>query len=329
MAVQKAKDYIGIARQWALGSVALTPQFGHGLAGGGIKVDVNQEPDPLTSAYLARAAAYRDKAEAGAEYTARAWEKSVGLYLLAALGSISTAGGGDPYTHTITLGTSVPYLTVFEKKGDDTVLAVADCKVDELAFSWEENSPVELGVKLVGTDLSFPATFVADVNEVDTRTYFAPVGGTFKIDVDGETPATAALTAGSIAIKRSAEAEFYSGDIEAGDVHESFCEVEVNFTVVPTNLNEWRALVTGTTNGTAVANTPTYGSFEMTFAYGTHTLKFSALEVAFMCDLPEADPGGGAADVELSGQCYLASGTPITVTLTNGQSSYAADLADS
>lgn len=329
MAVQKAKDYIGVARQWALDSVALTPQFGHGLAGGGIKVALSQEPDPLTSAYLARAGAYRDKVENGAEYTARAWEKSVGLYLLAALGSVASTGTGDPYTHVFTLGSSVPYLTVFEAKGDDTILAVADCKLDELAFNWEGNQPLELGVKLVGTELSFPATFVADVNEVDTHTYFSPIGGTFKLDVDSETPVTATLVGGSITIKRSAEAKFYSGDIEAGDVAESFCEVEVGFTVVPDDLDEWRTIVTGAADGTSAANSVTYGSFEMTFVYGTHSLKFAAAEVAFICDLPEADPAGGAAEVELSGQCYLASGTPITVTLTNAHEDYDADLADS
>lgn len=329
MAVQKAKDYIGVARQWALGSVALTPQFGHGLAGGGITVGLEQEPDPLTSAYLARAGAYRSKVENGAEYTARAWEKSVGLYLLAALGDVSSSGSGDPYTHVFTLGDDVPYLTVFESKGDGTILAVADCKVDELGFNWEENMPVELAVKLIGTELSFPATFVADVSEVDTVTYFSPIGGTFKLDVDSETPVTATLVGGNITLKRSSEAKFYSGDIEAGDVAESFCEVEIGFTVVPANLQEWRTIVTGSSSGAGAANSVTYGSFEMTFVYGTHSLKFEADQVAFVCDLPEADPAGGAAEVELSGQCYLQSGTPITVTLTNGHADYDADLADS
>lgn len=328
--MNKGKDVIGIARQYGLGQVALGPQFAHGIAGGGVKVDPNQEPDPLTSAYVSPAGAFRDKLENGAAYTARAWLKSVGLYLLAALGNISTAGPVETlYTHTITLGDSLPYFTVFEKKPDNTIVAVADCKIDELSLEWEENKPVVLGATFVGGGLSFPVTFTADVNELDSRDYFTPVGGSFKLDIEGSSPIETPVLKGKITIKRSAVAQFFSGDIEAGDVVEGMCDVDCALTIVPDDLDEWRTIITGTDSGASAATAPVYGSFEITFEHGTSSLEAAAASVGFLCDLPEGDPGGGAAEVELSGVCYRVSTTPITWTLINAQASYAPDPADS
>ena len=443
--LQVGKDVFGIARQGALGTPAAQPQFAHGLAGGGIKVGINQETDPLTSAYISPAGAFRDQVDAGAEITARAWTKSIGLYLLGALGAIDStpgspavkavlttaltgvnndltflavtagtagnsktvkltdpsgnnqalsvsvvssdidvslatgvagaitstakevrnalnahsganaliltsiapgntgngvvtamaktnlAGGaaasGTGYnTHTITLGAATPYLTAFEVKGDDTKPVVRDCKVDELGLAWDGNKPVELTAKLVGTVLSFNTTFTAVEDEVDAVTDFRPAGGTFKIDVDSGTPVTAPLVAGTISIKRAAEPQFYSGDIEAGDVAEGFCTVECSFTVVPADLDEWRTVITGSDSGTGVDGDVVYGSFEMSFENGVDTLVLSADNVAYMCDLPDADPAGGAAKVDLAGIAYRSGvASPITAVLENTLTDYDAE----
>lgn len=326
MAVQQGKDVVGIARQSAKGATAPSPQFSHGVESGGIAVEANQEPDPLTSSYDSHAGAFRDKVATSAQYTARAWEKSVGLYLLGVLGDLQTSTPAN--THTIKQGTP-PYLTVFEKKGDGTILAVPDCKVDELSFEWEENAPVKLGATLVGASLAFPASFVADVDEVDTTDYFTPVGGTFKLDVDSGTPVVTPITGGSITLKRSAEAKFFSGAILAGDVQEGRLEGECSFKLVPNNLDDWRTIITGSASGTTVKGEPVYGSFEVTFVHGTHSLKLTAPRVAYLCDLPEADAGGGAAELELSGILYRSGDTPLTAVLFNTQASYEAETPGS
>jgi len=398
--LQVGKDVFGVANQEALGTPEAQPQFAHGLAGGGVKVAVNQEVDPLTSAYISPAGALRDKVDAGAEITARAWKGSAGLYLLGALGhdtpsqlpapsaitsssvanptvitttaphgqgssgtkQVTIAGhtGSTPavsgaytatmtgastftvpvnvtvggtggtvtfpatsYTHTLTLGEATPYLTAFELKGDDTIVIVQDCKVDELALSWDGNKPVELSTKLIGTVLSFGAAAWTPVNnEMDTTTYFTPSGGIFEIDVDGSTLVSATVVAGSVTIKRATEAQFYSGDIEAGDVAEGFCEPEVSLTIVPEDLAEWRTIITGTPAGTTVGSVPVYGSFSLQFACGSNTLTLSAAKVAFMCELVDADPAGGAAKLELAGVCYRSGATPVTAVLTNLIASY-------
>lgn len=321
MALQIGKDQVGIAKQAAKGTIAANPTFIHGLTGGGISASVNQEADQITSAYLAAAGAFRDKAENGADLKTRAWQKAIGLYLLAALGNDAVTGAG-PYVHTITLGAALNYFTVFEKKGDNAILAVKDCKLDELEISWDENKPLEVSAKWVGGALSFPATFTGTVDESDTTAYYTPVGGTFKLDLDSATPAVVPVKAGKLNIKRSIDTRYFSGAIEAQDTWEGLCEVETSLTVVPDDTTWWRTLVTGSAAGAGVQVNPVYGSFELTFVKGADSLKLAGSNVAFMCDLPEADPAGGAAESELSGISYRAAGTPLTATLTNTQATY-------
>ena len=110
--LQTAKDVVGIALQTQRGVPAAAPQFAHGIAGGGVKVEPNQEADPLTSGYVSPANAFRDRVENSADYQTRAFYRSIGAYLLAALGDVATEGSAAPYEHTITLGDALPYLTV-------------------------------------------------------------------------------------------------------------------------------------------------------------------------------------------------------------------------
>ena len=321
MGLQTGKDVFGIAKQTALGSLATNPYFSIGLAGGGMIVDANQEADALTSAYLNPAGAFRDKVETGFNIETRAWLKSIGLFLYGVLGGLNTTGSG-PYTHTFTLSTALPYLSMFETKGDASLHAIKDCKVSELEFSWEENAPVAVKASGPGGAWSVAATYTPTVNEADTVDYFRPVGGTFKFDADSGTAVVEPMLGGTITIKRDVEAWFYSGAITAGDNEERACEVEVALTLTPADIGLWKTLITGASGGTSIAATPTYGSFEVTFVNGTASLKLAADRVAFLCDFTEADPAGGSAKVEVSGLAYRNTTTPITVTLINSQATY-------
>ena len=317
---QTGKDVIGFALQTALGSPASQPAFAHGLESGGPGADPSQETDPLTSAHLAPAGAHRDEIATGAQYVTRAWPKSVGAYLYAVLGDLATTGTG-PYEHVITLADDdLPYVTVFSDK-DGTLYSIADCKLDELKLSWEGNKPVKLEAKFVGAALDKPATFVATVDETDDPDYFSPLGGTFKMDVDSATPATARVKSGSLTISRGAEPHYFSGSVVAGDVTEGGCAPVVDLTLVPEDLSEWEDIVWDDV-GEALEEDVVYGSFEFTFVKGTNELVLAADRVAFVCELPEADPEGGAAELELTGVCYRTTDTPVTATLTNGQATY-------
>lgn len=328
MTVQKGSIQLGLAKESTEGTAIAAPEYVFGVESGGVTVAVAQEPDDLTSGARSTSVVYRGDAAVGAEFTSRANLDSLGDLLLAALGAVATTGAEAPYTHAFTLANTLPSYTVFEGIVDGEgfdIPRVAGAKCDELKFEWEGNNPLKVSARFAGRALSFGASFTASVtDETALTTHFHPAGGTFKLDVDSATPATAAIKGGSITITNSLRPDFYSGTITAGGVAEGWHVSECAFTTVPASIDEWRTIVTGAADGTAVAAAPEYGSFEIVFATSSagHSLKLEGGNVAFMCDLPQAEAGGAAAEVELAGVCLNDGTTTVTATLVNAVAAY-------
>ena len=323
MGLQIGKDVLGVAKQTALGTIAANPAYAHGMSADSSKVAPSEATDPLTSAYLAAQGAYRDSIDTTIDIETRMWQKSVGLYLLAALGADSVTGSAT-YIHVITLGSSLPYLSFFGKKGDGTIIGMRDAKIDEIDIEWTGNGAIAFTVKAICGTFSFPATFAPTAtDESDTTAYYTPVGGTFKYDLTTNTPVLASVIAGKVVINRNSASVMYSGAIEAGDVQEGGCDISVSLTVLPTDLTLWRKVVTGSTSGTSLLTKPQYGSVELNFAASPDSLKLAFPNVCFESDMPNADPKGGAEQSELVGTAYRTGATsPVTATLVNTVATY-------
>jgi hypothetical protein len=323
-ALQIGRDIVGVAKQTALGAIAANPTYAHGVANGSLPgVAIGQADDPQTSGGRTAPGAYRNTVDEKFSFDTRAWQKSIGLYLLALLGNDSVTGTG-PYTHVITQGLTVPYLTMFAKKSDGTFVAVRDSKVTKVEISWQDNQPVVVSIETDGCVLSFPATFTPGTDESGTLGYYTPVGGTFKYDVASATPVVASVVGGKITLAQDVTTPVFSGAIEAGDAIEGNLDVGVSLDVIPTDATLWRKVITGSTSGTAIATAPQYGSFDVKFIKGADSLDLACLNCAFLADLPGADAKGGPGQMSLVGSCYpaAAGGTPITATLINTVASY-------
>jgi hypothetical protein len=324
-ALQIGRDIVGVAKQTALGAIAANPTYAHGVATGSLpQVAIGQADDPQTSGGRAAPGAYRNSVDEKFVFDTRAWQKSIGLYLLAALGNDSVTGSG-PYTHTIAQGLTVPYLSMFAKKGDGTFIAVRDSKITKLELSWADNQPLVVSVETDGTVLSFPATFTpSGADESGTLAYYTPVGGTFKYDITTSTPAVASVVGGKVTILQDVTTPIFSGAIEAGDAIEGNLNVDVSLDVIPTDATLWRKILTGSVSGTSIMTTPQYGSFDVKFAKGADSLDIAASNVGFLADLPGADAKGGPGQMSIAGGCYpaAAGGTPLTAVLINTVPSY-------
>lgn len=323
--VQTGSIRLGIGKQTALGTIATQPTYLYGVESGGIVVPLAQEPDDLTSGKRSSSSVRRGDVSNSADQVGRAFLASIGLLLYGALGDVDTTGASAPYTHVFTLADTLPYLSVFQEFGaGGSLVALRDCKIDELTFEWEGNQPLKVSAKYNGTVVSFPTSITAGTDETGLTTYFTPVGGTFTLDVDSATPATAAIKGGKITLTNATRHEHYSGAIQAGDVSEGWHVAECAFTTVPADLATWKTIVTGTSTGTGVAASPVYGCFAHTFVSGAYSLKAEGTKVAYVCDLPQAAAGGGAAEVELAGKCMLPidDSAPVKFTLINATASY-------
>ena len=329
MTVQKGSIRLGLKKQASAGTAETAPAYTFGVESGGLSTAITQEPDDLTSGARSSSTVYRSDVNNGADFTIRANLASIGCLLYGALGAVNTTGAG-PYTHVFTLANSLPIYTLFQNIVDGAgadIPTLSDAKVDELTLSWEGNGPVKVTAKMVGRILGFASSFTASVaDETGLTTNFGVAGGTFKLDVDSTTPVTADLKGGTVTIKNGLTADFYSGALSAGSVSEGWHTVECAFTTVPADIDTWRTIVTGTSSGSGVAASPVYGSFEVVFksTNAAHSLKLEAANVAFMCDLPVAEAGAGAAEVELAGNVLYSSGNSANVkaTLINATATY-------
>lgn len=326
MPLQTVSTLIGVAKQSVKGTIAANPTFAHGLSGGApISVEPSQSPVEVTVGKRAAYNMYRESVAAGAGVQAPAYIRSLGLYLLGALGTDTVTGASAPYTHTYSTG-DLPYLTFFTKGMGATIQAVRDCKIDELSLKWDSSKPVEVTVKAMGTVFSYPASFTPTTDETGVESFLVPVGGTFQYDLIGSTNASARIVGGELTIKNNISALDPSSSVEADDVWEGIQEHTVKLTVIPDDLNDFRKVITGAAAGTAVSSTVPVGSLNLQFKEnaGTGTLSVTGSKVAYLTSFPDADPKGGAVQIELAGQAMMpAAGTaPLVYALVNSQASY-------
>lgn len=324
MPVQKAIAQIGLANQTAKGSIAATATFSHGVSGGKLlSADVKQDALDVTAAARVAYNVARESVINGVDLKGPAYSKALGLYLLGGLGT-DVCATGTPNIHTYATANLLPYLTLFQKLGGITT-AVKDCKIDELSLSWDGRKPVELGVKATGTNLSYPASgFPATTDETGSEAFLIPVGGTFQYDLDGAILGTCRVAKGELALKNNTDPVELSATIEPDDVEEGLQEHSVKLTVVPDDLLDFRTCVTGSPTGTSAAGTPPIGSFSLLFkenGSATGQLLVTASKVAFGCDFPEAEPKGGAVQIELAG-IPVGGPSPVVYALSNAQASY-------
>jgi hypothetical protein len=323
MPIQSALALVGAAKQTAKGSPGSNPTFSHGITDGAVMtVEVAQELESRTSGTRFAPAVNRTGIMPGMDFTCRAHASSVGLWLFGALGAAGVSGSAPNFTHAFSLGADLPYLTAFGKL-ENTIYKVSDFKVDSLEVSWSENEPVEVAVSGMGCAIDLAGTFTPGTSD-EFATYMRPAGGSFQIDVDGSTLAAAKVTGGSVSINNSLAPVMLSGTLTPGDVFPGQQAVEVSLDVTPENLEDWRAILTGTPTGTTVSSTPVYGSFSIQFTDGTKTLTLASSRVAFTTEFPTADAAGGPITLSLAGLVVLgaAGETPFTATLTNGVASY-------
>lgn len=321
--MQSAIALVGVAKQSAKGTPATQPAYAHGITDGSVmKLDITQDREEHTSASRFAPGANRTEALPGSEFTCRAHPRSLPLYLYGALGAIATTGASAPYSHAITLGADLPYLSLFGKQNSD-LYRIPDSKIDQLSLSWSGNDPLEISVQSIGCDLDIQGTWSPTTDD-SLADYWTPVGGTFQMDIDGSTLAAAPVTGGEVSIANSASPIMLSGSIKPDDISVGVQTVDVTLELTPSNLNDWRTVAMGSAAGTDVAGTVVYGSFSAQFVNGSDTLTLAATRVPFLIDFPDADAGGGALTISAVGQVVLPTGggAPFTATVVNSVASY-------
>lgn len=322
MPLQKRIAGVGLSKQTAKGSPVAAATFGLGVRGGSVfNVELAQENDAIT--FSSRISAYdnRTGVNPGASVATRAWPRSMGLLLYGALGAISTSGAG-PYTHTITPGATLPYLTHFAQL-DTEYFKLQDSKINTLTISWTERGPVEVEYELLGTIATLYTASYTVTNDESQQNRFIPPGGVFQVDGKDASPATASIVGGRISIQNNLVPIPLSASVVPDDIMEAEAMIEYELRLMPTDTVLWRELTTGASAGTAPTGFEVYGSASSKFTISaSEDMTLAATKVAFLGDYPEADPSGGPAEVTVVGRVKKPAGAAFTATVINATASY-------
>ena len=319
---------LGIAIQSGKGVAASAPDYCFGVLGGGPKIEVSQDPDEVTSSQRLQTSGVRSKIAVSVEASAPTYVAALGAILLAAYGDVQESGPvGGAYTHIYTHGDAVPYVTLFWRE-DDEYQKFSDAKISELECKWEGPKRLEMSFTFqAGTaDLKATPWSPPGADETDATAWIVPVGGSFKIDGEGATPATAQVTGGSFKVSNNLSERELSSAIVVADHDEGRQTYETSLTLIPDDLDIWREMVAGDPHGQAASDSVQYGSLEFNFKEsdgGDATLKIEGGRVMFMADYPEAQPAGGRAELEAAGiPLYDGTNSPMKATLVNAIDTY-------
>lgn len=330
MPIQKRLAMVGYAKQTAKGSPATQPVFWHGVSGGVVaQAKITENPVALTFSSRMSEAVVRESVVPGAAFDAMAFSRSLGLLLLAALGTDVVTGSADPWTHTITAPTAdLPWLTVFGRYTSGEYMSVSDCKVDSLKLDWALGA-LKVSAALIGC--VGPTLGAAAWTPTNTDDAIVPGmlyqsgAGAANMQINS---ANARITKGTITFGNNLKAiipsyKVFPDDLEVGEQVGS-----ASLTVVPDDISLWKLALTGTVAGTTPAQVPFYGPISVKFVEGvtsaTHDLIISAPRVSMITDLPAADPKGGAAEIAIAGSIWdpRTGSAAMSAVLRNAVTSY-------
>lgn len=81
--------------------------------------------------------------------------ESIGALLYAILGAKAVAGASDPWTHTFTLGSSLPYLTFWRHAAGILNERLVDCRLASLTLAGKAGEPLEVGFEVAGGSAAY------------------------------------------------------------------------------------------------------------------------------------------------------------------------------
>lgn len=246
------------------------------------------------------------------------------------LGTVTTTGGSAPYSHAGTPADDMDWWTFFYDDPSGDYWKIPDVKAKDATLSWSPGAPLSFDVNASGGEAVRLGSKWGTATVVDVvDPHFTYLRANMKLEAITTPAATRVrnIQSGSLSINRNTET------IQTDDIAPSYQvpnkrDIVLELPdVVFEDANFRHAVLTGSTSGTAVSTTPTYGSALMTFigsdavAAATRGLEVALPRLLWATEPLEADPGGSTLTYSLVGSASKpSSGTVITATTTNADS---------
>lgn len=336
MAINPSIGLVGVALQEDRDTPAAQPTFLHGLTGG--------SPFSASRTIANTAVACGTRAPSDARVDSVSIEPSVqslcypdalGLYLYAALGNVTsepdaTAGEGY-YKHTFTMGSSLPWLTMWSQVGVDNFTRADGCKVSQLQIGATGNEHLSLSVSATGIDAKVGIDAIpGDAQPSCYGGKYTTTDCTFRMDAAGDTPTDALVADATFTIANGTQPLTSLGRVTPRDIADGNLSAGVSVTTIPDDITEYKKMVTGSEDSTDITGSVVLGSVYSKFVSTDDekmTLEIEVSHVPFTADYPSVDPEGAEGTIQFSADAAIitsSSESPITVTLVNKVESYKA-----
>lgn len=321
------------ALQSAKGSAASASQWRLWLAGGSAPHSVMTKEDFLeTTGGRMLSDSYVSEARVEGEPNLHVMPVSIVPLLYGVLGGKAVSGAEDPYTHTLTAGTSVPYFTFWQMLGSGKFEKFTDCIISKLKIHGESGKPLVVTPTIMGLTPSYLAAAETTVS-VEKTNRFLHYDGSAALKVEGS--AVASIRSFDIEIDNGAE--FIPGDsLSPNDVSIGRLSIVTTATMLVTDFDLWERLMYASSTpsgGDAVTKTPLELagspaglSFTWTRVATTRilTCAIPRVQVDPFDDQPNTDGSPLVRTVTYRAYAPTDGSTPITMTVKNAVASYAA-----
>lgn len=296
--------------------------YKQGLTGGGI--GPTRSVERLSETDASRDAGVSYVQQTGIEGSPEVYvrDRNAPFWLWAGMGSIATTGTTPNYTHVITPGNTLPYVTFWRNIGDLLYERFLDCKVGSIAVSADAGSPLTITAGVTGTQASRLTAAPDDGDEIDVEA--GEVYNFNKATVTLGGSVTRLISSFDMTIENNVAAQ-QTDDSVPYDVTEGSREVSLGFDLIFESLAQYNEFHYGGAAGVAIDDGIFTTSAIFTFTLGANNeISFNLPSIAYEEFPVDADPGGDPITVSVSAVGQRTAGPIVTATIKNQVESYGA-----
>jgi hypothetical protein len=251
-------------------------------------------------------------------------DDSIGLWLLAVLGSDAVTGTTPNYTHTITPASTLPYVSLWRNVSDILFESFADCKASTVTIAAQAGQPMTVTTGISGrtatrltSDPSGPPPTAPNILLDAAQVYNY---NDCNVTLSGG--ATALVSQFDLTIENTVTYQ-QTDNVIPYDVDEGQRVVTLNFDLIFANLNEYNAYHYGSTSGTAISPNIYTTSADFVFSHGTNnSIEFNLPVIAYE-DFPvDINAAGNPIVVSVKAVGQRSTSPIITATVKNQVASY-------
>lgn len=333
MSINPSIGLAAIAVQKNRDTPATQPTYMHGLTGGSpFGASRSIANTAVACGNRAPSDARVDSIEVTPSIQSLCYPDTIGAYLYAALGSVKTTEVTENkgyYKHVFTMGSDIPYLTIWSQIGTNNFTRSDGCRCGTLELSATGNEHLSMQADFQGIDAQVGiAAIPGSVSASCFGGKYTTTDCTFKIDAAGSTPAEALVSEASFTIENNLSALTSIGRVTPREIAVGNLSAGCSVTTIPDDISEYKKLMTGAASKTALTGNVVLGSVYAKFFHTDDpnmTLEIQVDHCPFTADFPEVDPEGNEATIQFTTDAAIitaANESPITITLVNQTAKY-------